>query len=79
MKQRYVVELDKEFWLVGNPHDVTAVVEASSPDVAIRKVMRKHRMASVTDAWVHVEGVKPPQFTYRSAVTIVLAARKEVP
>ena len=78
MKHRYVVELDKEFWLVGNPHDVTDVVEASSPDAAIHKVMRQHRMASVSDAWVHVEGVKPQHFTYRSDVTIVLAARKGV-
>jgi hypothetical protein len=78
MQRHYVVELDKEFWLVGNPHDVTDVVEASSPDVAIRKVMRKHRMASVSDAWVHVEGEKPQRFTYRSDVMIVLAARKEV-
>ncbi|HVB21872.1 MAG TPA: hypothetical protein VNG51_08010 [Ktedonobacteraceae bacterium] len=79
MKQRYVVELDTVFWLVGNPHAVTDVVEASSPDVAIRKVMRQHRMACVSDAWAHVEGVKPPRFTYRSDVTVVLATLKEVP
>jgi hypothetical protein len=78
MKRRYVVELDKEFWLVGNPHDVTDVVEASSPDVAIRKVMRQHRLTRVSDAWVHVEGVKPLRFTYRSHVTVVLSALKEV-
>ena len=78
MKQRYVVELDRAFWVVGNPHDVTDVVEASSPDAAIRKVMRKHRMTSVTDAWVHVEGVTPLRFTYRSDVMIVLSARKGV-
>ena len=78
MKQRYVVELDTTFWLVGHPHDVTDVVEASSPDVAIRKVMRQHRMGFVSDAWVHVEGVKPPHFTYRADVTIVLAAHKGV-
>ena len=78
MKQRYVVELDRTSWLVGNPHDVTDVIEASSPDVAIRKVMRKHRMTHVDDAWAHVEGMKPLQFTYRADVTIVLAPRKEV-
>ena len=78
MKQRYVVELDKEFWLVGNPHDVTDVVEASSPDAAIRKVMRTHRMASVSDAWVHVEGAIPQRFTYRYGVTVVLASCKGV-
>ena len=79
MKRRYVVELDTMFWLVGNPHDVTDVVEASSPDVAIRKVMRKHRMNCVSDAWAHVEGATPPCFTYRSDVTAVLSALKEVP
>lgn len=79
MKQRYVVELDRTFWLVGHPHDVTEVVEASSPDVAMRKVMRKHRMTHVDDAWVHVEGVKPLQCTYRADVTVVLAPHKEVP
>ncbi len=78
MKRWYVVELDRTFWRVGNPHDVTDVVEASSPDAAIRKVMRQHRMTSVSDAWAHVEGEKPQRFTYRSDVTIVLAARKGV-
>ena len=78
MKRRYVVELDTAFWLVGNPHDVTDVVEASSPDAAIHKVMRQHRIACVSDAWAHVEGEKPPRFTYRSDVKVVLAARKEV-
>ncbi len=78
MKRRYVVELDTTFWLVGNPHDVTDVVEASSPDTAIRQVMRKHRMGCVSDAWVHVEGMTSPRFTYRSEVKIVLSPRKEV-
>ena len=77
MKQRYVVELDKEFWLFGTSHDVTDVVEASSPDVAIRKVMRKHRLASVSDAWVHIEGVTPQHFTYRYEVTLAHSTRKE--
>jgi hypothetical protein len=78
MKRRYVVELDTSFWLVGNSHDVTDVVEASSPDSAIREVMRRHGLASVSDAWAHVEGLKPQHFTSRSDVTIVLSAHKEV-
>ena len=78
MKRRYVVELDTAFWLVGTPHDVTDVVEASSPDVAIRKVMRQHRMGVVSDAWVHVEGVTPQRFTYRSDAMVALSLRKGV-
>ncbi|HVB20717.1 MAG TPA: hypothetical protein VNG51_02070 [Ktedonobacteraceae bacterium] len=78
MKRRYVVELDTAFWLVGTPHDVTEVVEASSLDVAIRKVMHKHRIAFVSDAWAHIEGVTPFRCTYRSDVTVVLSAHKEV-
>jgi hypothetical protein len=78
MKRRYVVELDTSFWLVGNPHDVIDVVEASSPDAAIHKVMRQHRMACVSDAWAHVEGEKPQRFTYRSGITVVLSPQKEV-
>jgi hypothetical protein len=78
MQRRYVVELDKELWLVGNLHDVTDVVEASSPDAAIRKMMRQHRLDYVSDAWVHVEGAIPQHFTYRYGVTVVLAPCKGV-
>ncbi len=76
MKRRYVVELDETFWLGGRPHDVEEVVEASSPDAAIRRVMRERGLSFVADAWVHVEGAKRQRFVYRGFVRLVLPMRE---
>ena len=78
MTRRYVVEFDETYWLCDRPHDVTAVVEAYSPDVAIRRVMHTHHLSFVADAWTRVEGGRW-RSTYRCGVSLPERVAKAVP